>query len=270
MCTGGVAVMRQFVGQMSEGTVRDLLLGVSPEPLRETVEDSPAHQPRSRAAQPGGKSRGVGRARRGWVPGCVRDGSPRPMCAPTCSGAPCSTSCIEATSAGRECPASGPRACWTGMSWPRPPSRISTRCPGPAGPVPDPPPRARGATLLLLDEPTDDLHLASAEAIEDGLHALEGTVMAVTHDRWFTRGFDGFWVLGGDGAVVEAPNRSSPTGDAAHLPSTLRFGTSGAGRPGCQTSRWAGVGAIWQAGDRVGNLGGRCGSAQPESRSNER
>ena len=34
VCTGGLAVMRQFVGQMSEGTVRDLLLGVSPAPLR--------------------------------------------------------------------------------------------------------------------------------------------------------------------------------------------------------------------------------------------
>lgn len=116
----------------------------------------------------------------------------------------------------------------------------------------------------------DDLDLASAEALEDGLHALEGTVMAVTQDRWFTCDFDRFWVWGGDGAVVEARNRSSPTGNAAHLPSTLRFGTFGADQPGRQTSRWAGVGAIWQAGDRVGNLGGRCGSAQPESRSNER
>ncbi len=35
--TGGLAVMRQFVGQMSEGTVRDLLLSVSPEPLRKAA-----------------------------------------------------------------------------------------------------------------------------------------------------------------------------------------------------------------------------------------
>ena len=45
-----------------------------------------------------------------------------------------------------------------------------------------------GATLLLLDEPTDNLDLASAEALEDGLAAFEGTVLAVTHDRWFARG----------------------------------------------------------------------------------
>jgi ATPase subunit of ABC transporter with duplicated ATPase domains len=62
-----------------------------------------------------------------------------------------------------------------------------------------------GATLLLLDEPTDNLDLASAEALEEGLKAFEGTVIAVTHDRWFTRSFDRFVVFRGDGEVVETP-----------------------------------------------------------------
>ncbi|RMI14133.1 ABC-F family ATP-binding cassette domain-containing protein [Cellulomonas triticagri] len=62
-----------------------------------------------------------------------------------------------------------------------------------------------GATLLLLDEPTDNLDLHSAEALEAGLAAFEGTVLAVTHDRWFARGFDRFLVFGEDGAVVETP-----------------------------------------------------------------
>ena len=62
-----------------------------------------------------------------------------------------------------------------------------------------------GATLLLLDEPTDNLDLASAEALEEGLEAFEGTVLAVTHDRWFARGFDRFLVFGSDGQVYEAP-----------------------------------------------------------------
>src|SRR5665648_896980 len=62
-----------------------------------------------------------------------------------------------------------------------------------------------GATLLLLDEPTDNLDLSSAEALERGLAAFEGTVMAVTHDRWFARGFDRFLVFGADGEVVETP-----------------------------------------------------------------
>ncbi|HLL66089.1 MAG TPA: ATP-binding cassette domain-containing protein [Micromonosporaceae bacterium] len=60
-----------------------------------------------------------------------------------------------------------------------------------------------GATLLLLDEPTDNLDLASAEALEEGLKAFAGTVIAVTHDRWFTRSFDRFVLFRGDGDVVE-------------------------------------------------------------------
>ena len=61
-----------------------------------------------------------------------------------------------------------------------------------------------GATLLLLDEPTDNLDLHSAEALEQGLEAFEGTVVAVTHDRWFARGFDRFLVFGADGRVYES------------------------------------------------------------------
>src|SRR5437764_3952202 len=62
-----------------------------------------------------------------------------------------------------------------------------------------------GATMLLLDEPTDNLDLESAEALEEALEAFDGTVLAVTHDRWFARGFDRFLVFGGDGRVVETP-----------------------------------------------------------------
>ena len=62
-----------------------------------------------------------------------------------------------------------------------------------------------GATVLLLDEPTDNLDLASAEALEEGLKAFEGTVIAVTHDRWFTRSFDRFVLFQNDGEVVETP-----------------------------------------------------------------
>ncbi|WP_130414745.1 ABC-F family ATP-binding cassette domain-containing protein [Xylanimonas ulmi] len=61
-----------------------------------------------------------------------------------------------------------------------------------------------GCTALLLDEPTDNLDLESAEALQDGLEAFEGTVLAVTHDRWFARSFDRFLVFGSDGVVREA------------------------------------------------------------------
>ncbi len=60
-----------------------------------------------------------------------------------------------------------------------------------------------GATLLLLDEPTDNLDLHSAEALERAIDAFEGTVLAVTHDRWFARSFDRFLVFGSDGRVYE-------------------------------------------------------------------
>jgi len=60
-----------------------------------------------------------------------------------------------------------------------------------------------GSTLLLLDEPTDNLDLASAEALQDGLESYQGTVLAVTHDRWFARSFDRFLVFRADGNVQE-------------------------------------------------------------------
>ncbi len=71
-----------------------------------------------------------------------------------------------------------------------------------------------GATLLLLDEPTDNLDVLSAEALEDALESFDGTVIAVTHDRWFARSFDRFLVFAADGRVVES---SEPVFDAARV-----------------------------------------------------
>mgnify|MGYP001941473182 CR=1 FL=1 len=65
-------------------------------------------------------------------------------------------------------------------------------------------PELSGATLLL-DEPTDTLDLHSAEALQDALESFEGTVVAVTHDRWFARTFDRFLVFTSQGRVVETP-----------------------------------------------------------------
>ena len=60
-----------------------------------------------------------------------------------------------------------------------------------------------GSTLLLLDEPTDNLDLSSAEALQEGMESYQGTVLAVTHDRWFARSFDRFLVFRADGNVRE-------------------------------------------------------------------
>jgi ATPase subunit of ABC transporter with duplicated ATPase domains len=71
-----------------------------------------------------------------------------------------------------------------------------------------------GATALLLDEPTDNLDLESAEALQEGLEFYEGTVLAVTHDRWFARTFDRFLVFGTDGSVRET---TEPVWDEARV-----------------------------------------------------
>jgi len=72
--------------------------------------------------------------------------------------------------------------------------------------------------MLLLDEPTDNLDLVSAEALQGGLAGFTGTVLAVTHDRWFARDFDRYVVFRSDGTVVETSepvwNEPRPRGRA--------------------------------------------------------
>jgi ATPase subunit of ABC transporter with duplicated ATPase domains len=58
-------------------------------------------------------------------------------------------------------------------------------------------------TMLLLDEPTDNLDVHSAEALEDALSRYEGTVVAVTHDRWFMRLMDRYLYFEEGGPVRE-------------------------------------------------------------------
>ena len=43
----------------------------------------------------------------------------------------------------------------------------------------------QGANVLLLDEPSNDLDVATLRALEDAVEVFPGTVMVVSHDRWF-------------------------------------------------------------------------------------
>jgi len=43
----------------------------------------------------------------------------------------------------------------------------------------------RGANVLLLDEPTNDLDIETLRALEEGLLAFPGSIIVVSHDRWF-------------------------------------------------------------------------------------
>ncbi len=43
----------------------------------------------------------------------------------------------------------------------------------------------KGANVLLLDEPTNDLDVETLRALEDAILAFPGTILVISHDRWF-------------------------------------------------------------------------------------
>jgi ATPase subunit of ABC transporter with duplicated ATPase domains len=42
-----------------------------------------------------------------------------------------------------------------------------------------------GAHVLLLDEPSNDLDVNTLRALEDALDGCAGSVLIISHDRWF-------------------------------------------------------------------------------------
>ena len=59
------------------------------------------------------------------------------------------------------------------------------------------------ANLLILDEPTNHLDINSKNILLDALRKFQGTVVAISHDRHFLKGFAGeIWRVGGGRAKI--------------------------------------------------------------------
>jgi ATP-binding cassette subfamily F protein uup len=64
----------------------------------------------------------------------------------------------------------------------------------------------RGGNLLILDEPTNDLDLATLRVLEEALATFGGSVLAVSHDRYFlNRICTGILAFEGEGRVRYLP-----------------------------------------------------------------
>ncbi len=60
--------------------------------------------------------------------------------------------------------------------------------------------------MLLLDEPTNDLDIETLTVLEDFLDGWPGTLVVVSHDRYFLeRVCDGIWALLDDGKISMLP-----------------------------------------------------------------
>ncbi|MEQ4209846.1 ABC-F family ATP-binding cassette domain-containing protein [Actinopolymorpha sp. B9G3] len=99
--------------------------------------------------------------------------------------------------------------------------------------------------VLLLDEPTNDLDIDTLRVVEDFLDGFAGSVVVVTHDRYFLeRVCDTVWALLGDGSLGMLPGgveeylarrrdldegRPGRTPVSAHAGESGRAGESGGG-----------------------------------------
>lgn len=62
-----------------------------------------------------------------------------------------------------------------------------------------------GANLLLLDEPTNNLDLSSREALENALVEFDGTIVTISHDRYFLDNVCTRTIEVRDGLVTDYP-----------------------------------------------------------------
>jgi energy-dependent translational throttle protein EttA len=91
---------------------------------------------------------------------------------------------------------------------------------------------AQGGNVLLLDEPSNDLDVETLRALEDALLEFAGSVMVISHDRWFLDRIathilacedEGQWVFfNGNYQEYEADKRRR-LGEEGARPHRLRF-----------------------------------------------
>lgn len=63
-----------------------------------------------------------------------------------------------------------------------------------------------GPNVILLDEPTNDFDVETLSALEDLLDSFAGTIIVVSHDRFFLeRVCDGIYLLDGKGGITHLP-----------------------------------------------------------------
>ena len=89
-----------------------------------------------------------------------------------------------------------------------------------------------GANVLLLDEPSNDLDVETLRALEDALAEFAGTVLVISHDRWFLdriathiiafEGDSSVYFFEGNYQEYEA-NKRERLGEEAAKPHRIRF-----------------------------------------------
>jgi sulfate-transporting ATPase len=89
-----------------------------------------------------------------------------------------------------------------------------------------------GGNVLLLDEPSNDLDVETLRALEDALTEFAGTVLVISHDRWFLDRIcthilaaegDSQWMLYPGNYHEYEEDKHERLGDEAAAPHRLRF-----------------------------------------------